>query len=83
MIIETCPACGADLEHTVLTSDPPIRKVKCSRCGWSHEETEEVVRVPYVTGYMETPTPCRSCPNNSLNGGSGICHCILGTPITM
>ena len=26
---------------------------------------------------------CSSCPNNPKNGGSGICHCILGlTPIT-
>ena len=26
---------------------------------------------------------CSGCPNNQKNGGSGICHCILGlTPIT-
>lgn len=24
---------------------------------------------------------CKQCMNNSKNGGSGICHCILGTPI--
>ena len=23
---------------------------------------------------------CQSCSNNPSNGGSGICHCILGTP---
>ena len=22
---------------------------------------------------------CRNCPNNPANGGSGICHCVLGT----
>lgn len=25
-------------------------------------------------------SPCANCPNNPINGGSGICHCILGTP---
>ena len=25
------------------------------------------------------PNPCRNCPNHPMNGGSGICHCILGT----
>lgn len=24
------------------------------------------------------PSACRSCPNHSSNGGSGVCHCILG-----
>ena len=27
------------------------------------------------------PSPCHNCPNNPMNGGSGICHCILGNPI--
>lgn len=26
------------------------------------------------------PTPCSGCRNNPANGGSGICHCTLGTP---
>ena len=25
------------------------------------------------------PAPCKNCPNHPLNGGTGICHCILGT----
>ena len=24
------------------------------------------------------PAPCRSCSNHPSNGGSGVCHCILG-----
>ena len=28
----------------------------------------------------ETPDPCKNCSNHPLNGGSGICNCILGTP---
>ena len=23
---------------------------------------------------------CKTCSNNPKNGGTGICHCILGTP---
>lgn len=25
--------------------------------------------------------PCDTCSNNPKNGGSGICHCILATPV--
>ena len=25
------------------------------------------------------PEGCRSCPNHPSNGGSGVCHCIIGT----
>lgn len=28
---------------------------------------------------MYESSPCAHCPNNSKNGGSGICHCILGS----
>ena len=40
---------------------------------------------PY-TGVDLTPTswtlhsPCEHCSNNPKNGGTGICHCILGSP---
>lgn len=27
-----------------------------------------------------TPSPCTTCSNHPKNGGSGICHCILGLP---
>ena len=27
-----------------------------------------------------TASPCDACSNNPKNGGSGICHCILGSP---
>ena len=35
---------------------------------------------PYidVTTYTYIPPACRSCPNHPSNGGSGVCHCILG-----
>ena len=31
-------------------------------------------------GFVSTPYPCLTCPNHPTNGGSGICHCILGSP---
>lgn len=30
---------------------------------------------------LENESPCSKCNNNIKNGGSGICHCILGTPV--
>ena len=26
------------------------------------------------------PSACRNCTNHPVNGGTGICHCILGIP---
>lgn len=37
----------------------------------------------YISGYIQQPyqaLPCTHCSNNPNNGGSDICHCILGTP---
>ena len=28
------------------------------------------------------PEPCKACPNHPSNGGSGICNCTLGSPVT-
>lgn len=37
---------------------------------------------PYNEEYL-TPDACKNCPTHPSNGGSGICHCILGLqPIT-
>ena len=30
---------------------------------------------------IKFPNYCTNCSNNPANGGSGICHCILGTQI--
>lgn len=30
--------------------------------------------------YHPMSNACQKCLNNPINGGSGICHCILGTP---
>ena len=46
-----------------------------------------LVKGPYrgesITWAGDIPKACRNCPNHPSNGGSGICHCILGTePVT-
>ena len=36
----------------------------------------------YIVFYSNAaPEPCRNCLNNPINGGTGICHCILGNPV--
>ena len=30
---------------------------------------------------MGIPPACRNCGNHPVNGGSGICHCTLGSPV--
>ena len=96
MLIYTCPKCVHDLMVSVLTCIPPIHKYKCIKCGWSHEEREEVNRVPFPepqpavlkeTTYTYNASnfsnaACKSCSNNPANGGSGICFCTLGSQIT-
>lgn len=33
-----------------------------------------------MINYNYPNSPCENCSNNPKNGGSGICHCILGVP---
>ena len=33
-----------------------------------------------ITVHQTIPDACKSCSNHPSNGGSGICHCTLGTP---
>ena len=82
MIIYTCPKCGNDLQEVILASNPPQHKIYCNNCGWSHIEREEVCRIPYqveVSAISFIPEACKGCANHPSNGGSGICHCTLGS----
>ena len=53
--------------------------------GHGKGKKEEVVRVPFVENAIDTiklgQSVCDNCSNNIKNGGSGICHCILGQQI--
>lgn len=89
IIIETCPKCGHDLIDSVICTNPPIPKKECHNCGWTWEgKREEVIRVPFVENESPYATmdtlqnnACDKCPTNAKNGGSGICHCILGQQV--
>lgn len=51
MIVETCPVCGAVLQHTVVCTNPPIPCLDCPSCGWHWEgEPEPVEYVPFREG---------------------------------
>lgn len=89
-IIQTCPECGSDLQDIVKTSYPPKYAKMCIHCGWTYtynDENDEVVRVPFtppehqekyvMTVNRNTSDPCRNCPNDPRNGGSGVCCCTV------
>jgi len=44
------------------------------------EESNKYFNYTY-TYSNQTNSYCEYCSNHPKNGGSGICHCILGTPI--
>lgn len=89
-IIETCPICGHDLVDLILTYNPPISKMKCFNCGWNDYINTENGGVDYYIVERCVPvqssdsafenSACKYCSNNPRNGGSGICHCIMGSP---
>ena len=82
IIVHTCPECDSELKETVITTYPPIYHFECPNCGWSYEQREEVIKVPFykcpsLDSFIKDNCAC--CSNNPKNGGSGICHCILGS----
>jgi len=48
------------------------------------EEIEKIYKIissqnkNYNIAYTEIPPYCRNCTNHPINGGTGVCHCILG-----
>ena len=85
-IIETCPKCGHDLLDSVIAVMPPISRKECTHCGWSWEgKPEDTIRDYPIrpSNAFYDKLPCQHCGNNPANGGSGICHCILGQQILL
>lgn len=60
-IVRTCPRCGADLLVESIDIDPPVLIHKCLKCGWSHSEQEQVLRIPFGEN------PLEFIENNILN----------------
>lgn len=46
-----------------------------SSCPCSEQKSYDYIKT------FNTSNPCRNCSNNPSNGGSGICHCILGSKV--
>lgn len=53
-IVQTCPKCGADLEHIVYTTYPPIPAWRCPKCGWQYEQQVKIERVPWIYADIDT-----------------------------
>ena len=47
-------------------------------CERTHKEKYFMASKPSDIGFESHP--CTKCPNNPINGGSGICNCTLGQP---
>ena len=54
IVIQTCPKCGADLEHIVFATYPPIPAWICPKCGWRYEQQLKIERVPFEPLKEET-----------------------------
>lgn len=80
IIKEICPVCGEDLHEIVTTTNPPIALKKCFKCGWEYKY-DEFVYTRSAFSPENPKNPCGGCSNNPRNGGSGVCHCILGSTV--
>lgn len=78
-----CSCCGYiwTSKYTLNGKEPFI----CPACGVGNDITippKYVINPEYTdtATFNNLPSTCESCGNNPKNGGSGICHCILGMP---
>lgn len=44
-----------------------------------NETIEKLKIIQTFDSGVQNPSPCDACSNSPKNGGSGICHCTLGT----
>lgn len=65
-----CPKCGSEMQDLALTSLPPIYVKRCYQCGYEEKNNST----------FALNNPCKTCPNHTQNGGSGVCGCTLGIP---
>ena len=65
-----CRKCGA------MKTEPITRGLQEYITTSGNEEFNK----KYSLWNSDSSSPCEHCPNNPKNGGSGVCHCILGLP---
>ena len=68
-----CPYYGVIENYTTATTATNV-KYGCLRVGLT--PVKDPIKEQFDLG--EIPYACMRCPNHPSNGGSGICHCILG-----
>lgn len=54
-----------------------IRQAVVQKNTYEYKPTAPTI---YWTQSSNMPDTCLTCPNHPSNGGTGICHCTLGTP---
>lgn len=62
--------CALTIKQVELNSKP----------DWCPLIAEELITPTIKINKFTYQNPCTYCSNNPENGGSGICHCTLGTP---
>ena len=65
-----CPRCGR-------VNAPWVMTCPCKSNAYIFKEEKPIVYT--TTSVSSVPDPCKKCSNHPSNGGSGICHCTLGT----
>ena len=71
----SCPYYGVVEDYATTTTTSRVIKYGCRRVGLT--PVEDPIKEQFYSG--DIPNACMGCPNHPANGGSGICHCILGS----
>ena len=80
-----CPKCSMPMFCVSTASIPPITRYECPGCGYSSKPMREYPDYVTLPKWLQeddepsAPDACKNCPNHPSNGGSGVCHCVLGT----
>ena len=67
------------LAIAALVETEPKETITTSKWVWKQNDVP-LTSNDFTVGEYGLPKYCEGCFNNPKNGGSGICHCILGTP---
>ena len=85
--IQSCEGCVRYTNSDKYVSNDPTKAI--TQTEWeemlrkyrdSSISTETIRLFPMQPSDAYYNDSCRHCSNNPINGGSGICHCILGQP---
>ena len=60
-------------------------QIMCGYIDLGAHDTFDIKLIDEAIAALEklktVPDACRHCPNHPVNGGNGICHCILGQQV--